>query len=609
MIKILYVLFFVLFLNCPAIYTQSSNNVVAEVGNEKITAKDFKIRFELSPYIPNNRNIDSDSIKYDFIYSLISEELWYKEAEKLGLSNTVDFDFYFNPLEDLFVRDALFKLEVKDKVTLSANDINNGIMKIQTKLKTQILSSPDSIEIFNTYKYLTTLMNFDSLNLNSNKLESTETDITLGKLRDEEIEDSLYSMKVNEFTTPIKSEVGWVIFRIMDQTFIPVDISDSKITGEMNDIIRNRRIEKRYKEYLNKLLSGITINISQESFEIINSAIWGKLKLHNSEIEKSKNYFELNEKDFKDIISTLGKENYSKTLFNVSDRKITIFDFLASLAFEGFNTTVLDQNSVKIKLNKKVKQFVEDQMITSEAYLKGLQLNIDVKNELSKWQKNYLAQIYFLMNRDSITIPETDVYDHYLNDLVNSSNIKLINLRIVMLNDLDEVGNILDELNKGSDFGNIIKKYGRTDTLVNQEGETGLQPMMLLGDIGKIASGLKLNEIYGPIQRQNSYCIFQVIQEETTNDSLKLSYDSIKDQLKIDLRDQKLLTKLNKKTALLAEKYGVKIFPDLLDKIQTTKVPMFVHRLMGFGGRIAGVPLLTPFSGWINEETKVKLLP
>ena len=71
MIKILYVLFFVLFLNCPAIYTQSSNNVVAEVGNEKITAKDFKIRFELSPYIPNNRNIDSDSIKYDFIYSAI----------------------------------------------------------------------------------------------------------------------------------------------------------------------------------------------------------------------------------------------------------------------------------------------------------------------------------------------------------------------------------------------------------------------------------------------------------------------------------------------------------------------------------------------------------
>ena len=99
------------------------------------------------------------------------------------------------------------------------------------------------------------------------------------------------------------------------------------------------------------------------------------------------------------------------------------------------------------------------------------------------------------------------------------------------------------------------------------------------------------------------------IRDRTTNDSLKLAYDSIKDQLRIDLRDKKLLTKLNKKTALLAEKYGVKIFPDLLDKIQTTKVPMFVHRLMGFGGRIAGVPLLTPFSGWINEETKVKLLP
>jgi parvulin-like peptidyl-prolyl isomerase len=604
-----YLILVLLLLFCSDLFSQNDESIVAKVGDRVITSKEFKIRFDLSPFIPSNRNIDTDSIKYDFLYSLISEELWYKEAEKLGFHKTVDFNFYLRPLEDLFVRDALFKLEVKDKVILSANDINNGIAKLQTKLKTQIISTSDSTEIYKVFKYLTTLSNFDSLKFNNNNLELTDTEIVLGKLRDEEIEDSLYSMQINEFTTPIKSEMGWVIFRIIDQTFTPVDISDSKITSNIKDIIRNRRIEKRYRKYLDELLSGIKININPESFNLINSSVWDKLNLHNSEAEKSKNYFELNEKDFKDIISSLGKENYSKPLFDVSDRKITIFDFLASLAFEGFNVTMLDQNNVKIKLNQKVKHFVESQIITNEAYKRGLQLNTEVNYDLNKWKMNYLAQMYFLSNRDSIKVTESEVYNYYTNDLVNSSNIKLINLRLLMLNNLEEVGSILEQLNKGIDFGSIVKRYGKTDSLVNSDAETGLKPVLLLGDIGKIASGLKLNEIYGPIKRENSYCIFQVIEEETTNDSLKLSFNSVKNQLKSELKDQKLLEMLNKRTALLAEKYRVKIFPEELKNVNISNVPMFVHRLMGFGGRIAGVPLLTPFSGWINKEGKVKLLP
>lgn len=591
------------------LFAQNDESIIAKVADRLLTSKEFKIRFDLSPYIPINRNINSDSIKYDFLYSLITEELWYKEAEKLGFDKTADFNFYFKPLEDLFVRDALFKLEIKDKVLLTANDINNGIVKLQTKLKTQIISSSDSIEIYKVKNYLSTLSISDSLKFNNDKLELTETEIVLGKLKDEEIEDSLYSMQINEFTNPIKSEIGWVIFRIVDQSLTPVDISDSKTTGDMKDIIRNRRIEKRYRKYLDELLSGIKININPESFNLINSLVWDKLKLHNSDSEKSKNYFELNEKDFKDIISFLGKEKYSYSLFDVSDHQVTIFDFLASLAFEGFNVTTLDQNTIKIKLIQKAKLFAESQIITYEAYKKGLQLNADVKYDLNNWKVNYLAQMYFLSNRDSIKINESEVYNHYTNDLVNSSNIKLINLRLLMLNNLEEVGSILELLNKGIDFGSIAKRYGKTDSLVNSDAETGLKPVLLLGDIGKIASGLRLNEIYGPIKRQNSYCIFQVIKEESTNDSLKLSFDSVKNQLKNELKDQKLLEMLNKRTALLAEKYGVKIYPEELANIDTSNVPMFVHRLMGFGGRIAGVPLLTPFSGWTNKEVKIKILP
>jgi hypothetical protein len=74
---------FVLFYLASA-FPQQIENTVAQIGSEKISSQEFKLRFELSPYIPSNKHIDPDSIKYDFLYSLIAEKLWAKEAEDLG---------------------------------------------------------------------------------------------------------------------------------------------------------------------------------------------------------------------------------------------------------------------------------------------------------------------------------------------------------------------------------------------------------------------------------------------------------------------------------------------------------------------------------------------
>jgi len=597
-----------LILICAARLFGQTGGVVAEIGNNKITADEFKVRYELSPYIPQYKYTYLDSVKYDFLYSLIAEKLWADEASKLGLDKSEEFKFYFKPIEDLFVRDALFSLEIKDKIKLSAADVTNGIIKSQLSLKTEIITSPDSALIFNFYQSAGVDSNFDSLAVLF-KLHTTTVDISLGKLHDEEIEDSLYRMNVNTMTSPIKSEIGWVIFLIKDKIFSPIDLSDAKRQEQMKQIIRNRRIEKKYLEYMPAFLSGTNIKIDENAFSIINTAVWGKLKKHNSEQNLSQSYFELTEWDFKNILSELGKMSLKKTLFNLHGKEIDIFNFLAALSFEGFSVNTIDSITVQNKLTQKTKKFVEQQLLTEEGYRQGLNLNKNVVYDLAGWKQNYLAQKYFLDVRDSVKISGDDVYNYYKNDFVNASNIKMINVRLVNLSDLDEVAKVLEDTEKGKDFSEVINKYGATDSLVNSNGETGMKPVLLLGDIGKIASDLELNQVYGPVKRHGKYSIFQVIEKDETNDSLKLSFGSIKGQLRNDLRDKQLIDSLNKKTAGLAEKYKVKIYPDAIDKIQSLKIPMFVHRLMGFGGRIAGVPILTPFSSWFSKENKKELLP
>lgn len=603
-----YLLFIVYALLSTISIAQSDETVVARIGNDVITAKEFELRYELSPYIPNDKNIDPDSVKYDFLYSLIAEKLWATEAESEGMFKSERFEYLFKPLEEMFARDALFKIEVENKVLLSANDVNNGIIKSQEKLEAQIITTPDSAIIYDLFNQLKLDRNVDSLISKISNLTSNDFNIGLGSIKDEQIEDSLYNLSVNRFTSPIKSEVGWVIFRIKNKTFTPFDLSDQKSIDKMKGIIRNRRIEKRYNEYLKELLSGTTINIDKEAFLLTYSKIWDKLKTKLIKNDSTK-FFELSEYDFSNLLTSTGSDNLKKSLFNISEKSFAIDDFLGSLAFEGFSVTNLDSIVVLNKLNQRLKKYVEQELITTEAYNRGLQLAPQVRNDLKMWQDNYLAQLFYNKNLDSIKPGNSEVYNYYLNTLVNSSNIHLINVRLISIKDLNEVSNIFEELKQGNDFSQIVKSYGKTDSLVNENGETGLKPVLLLGYIGNVASELKLNEVYGPLRRNDTYTIIQVIERKDTDDSLKLSFESIKEELKKDLSFKRSNEKLKEVTSELSSKYNVKIYSNVIDKIKTSSIPMFVHRLMGFGGRIAGVPLTTPFSGWISNEVKLRLLP
>lgn len=601
-------LFFLIILLFNNLYPQNDQSVVAQIGNDKITTKEFKLRLELSPYIPENQNINPDSIKYDFLYSWIAEKLWSDEAERLGISNSEKFKFYFDPLEDLFVRDALFKKEIEQKVSLNGNDINNGIMKSQVKLYTQMVIASDSANIFNFYKKTNAGMNFDSLISINKNLSSKDIEVKLGSLADEEIEDLVYSLKINQFTQPIKSEIGWVLFRLKDKILTPIDITNKETIRKIEDVVKERRIRNRYEQYLKELLSNITININPEPFNFIANNIWLNLKKHTSN-ENKPNYFELTEADFEHILNSTPKSRLDETLFNIADKKISSESFLSQLAFDGFSTDKLDSVAVLKKLEKRVKQFVESQLITNEAYSQQLNLSEAVRNDLSKYREKYLAQFYFVSVLDSIKTSENDVYNFYLNQLQEKSNLQLVNVRILTLKDLDTIAVVLDEIKSGKDFGEIVKAYGRTDSLVNILGETNLRPIISLGYIGSIVTNLKINEIYGPVQRQNSYSLLQVIERKEPGDSVQVPFESIKNQLKEKLRLKLLADKLNETTAKLAERNDVKIFSDQVNAIKNPEIPMFLHRLMGFGGRIAGMPLVTPFSGWIKNINKQKLFP
>lgn len=605
-----FLILFILFAG-KAVFTQEEHSVIAKIGEDIFSAKDFKLRLELSPYIPTNAKVNrlsDNEFKKDFLYSLLAEMLWAKEADRIGIGSTDKFKLFFQPLEDMFVRDGLFKQEIRDKAKLSAKEVNDAIEKSQFKLQTFIVISIDSARIHHCYNQLLKQSDFDSVLSMFPELDTATSEVVLAGLKDESIEDSLFKLRLNEFTPPLKTEIGWVIFKLINKTFTPIDLNDEAAVNNAKDAVRDRKIEKRYLQYMTELLSETSIIIDSISFNKTYDIIWRTLK--DKPVSKDyTNYYPLEERDFQTIINFSDPNALNQTLFTIYKKKLVIKDFIADLAFNGFSIDELDSILVLNRLAQRVKQFVEEQLITSEGYKLGVNLSPEVRNDISLWKQKYLAELYFKTIMDSMIVSENEIYEVYLKDLCNGKNFPIMNIRLITLNNLDAISEILDQLQEGKSFADVIKYYGKTDPLVNEFGETGLKPIILLDDIGKIAAQLKINEIHGPIQRNKSYSIFQVFEKTDSVDSFIPAYDSVKYELRNGLRLKKTIGQLTKSTSELAEKYGVKIFNDQLEKIKITQIPMFMHRFMGFGGRIAGMPLLTPFSEWIENTDIKKLLP
>ncbi len=586
----------------PFSFPQSGTSV-ARVGDDYISQDEFKYRFELSPHIFPEDETDIDSMKLDFLYSIIAEKLWSDEAENLGYTNNERFNFFFSPLKDMYVRDALFKQEVSSKVNVSPEDIINGIRKYSTTLDISVITSGDKNTIDSTYDLLSSGIEPDSLIPDMKNIYITRQKIIFGDLKDEDLENKLYSLLPGMITQPLLFDNSYAVFYLHDKESNETKKDIQDVNEEVKKIIKNRRIERQYNIYLKNLLSGITVIPADDLFYKFADAVLTALTEQKKQIEDEggtpEKYY-LDETAVYKIKERLGTETLKRTLFKIDNKEFSLSDFLAYFTLNDFTVYDLEKQKVYSELSRELKTFIRLSVITIEGYRQNLQNSSEVKSQLSMWRSNYLAQIYKNRFLDSVNVSDEDVYDYYLKSLKSNSGIKQVKVLEFRTDSLVAFENIFDEMAKGRNFRDIINHLNSKGTDEEMK-ETDFFPVTA-NEIGRIADKMKPGEVYGPLKRFNKYEVFQLIDKKETADSILKKFESVKDGIRQELIYKEMASKLTDNTKELLSKYNVEINPQVLHDIQTGSLNMFVHRYMGFGGRIAAVPYTSP----IIEYKKIR---
>lgn len=546
------------------------------------------------------------SRRMKFLYGLISEKLWASEAQNLGLDASPAIETATKVVTKLYLRDALYKREIRDKIAITKDELLAGLSRYRTKVFVNFLFSTDSTEIFDLYNLIQKGIPFDSILAESPEADEQELPIEINYGQMEElIEDSLFTASVYSCTTPILTPDGWYIFRIADvQRTFPSDIGNLEDEYKaVEKVIRARKEALRFVDYYISLLSPQAVTVDAKLLRQLASAIHNQIK--NKPIEQLKKKETGVALDAKDVIAVqaeLGDQMLQQVLLNFDADPVTLNDFFLQIAYDGFSVATPDLEIIFRELTRISRKFIEGELFAREAVKASLQYLPDVRRGVEMWKENYLFQLLRQNVLSEVPVAEEEIrqfYDTYYKTTTYPAQVNIIE---IFNQDIDTIQSVANLLNNGADFNDMVTQYNRRAWTLKTNGEYGYFPVFLHGETGSIASMMEVGDVYGPFKTDSGFAIIKLIDKKAERlEYPAKSIDEVRSNIKRVLSFQKGKAILNQKTAELAVKYGIQVDSEVFNSIRTTEMSTMVIRYFGFGGSMTAVPMLAPDFQWMEE--------
>ena len=604
LIKYFYIFAAALFILNTNALAQGTDKTIATVGNQKISEREFKLRYELVPHYSRDQ-FNEDSSKIDLLNSIIAEKLLAQEATFRGFDTTAYFKYSIQQIKDLYVRDELYRRKIDSKVKISQSDIQEALNRRARSLSVRIISSYDSASVFKYYNQLRSGAPFDSIGRISDPVEydsnKAPMKITYGQMQDDHVEDVLYSLKTGNFSAPVKSGNIWFIFKLAGiSAEVPHNANDQKYNQNITNVIRMRKSRVIGIKYLDKFYKNKEAIIDSSLFLKLTGKISTILeeKANNHDFGRDNKLF-LDEENIMRILHDFGNTVLGKDIVHINKNPIKLQEYLYSLIIYPLLIKDPSFRSVAYNLMQNLNKYIQYKFLSGEGYKEGLQNLSEVEEDLNIWRDDFLAKMLRNTFHDSIHVTDEDVKNYY----DKHKGIEKIDILEILNDNLEVIDTVLKELRTGKDFRILAEKYTQRSWTRKNGGEFGYHTASSLGEIGKAAAKLRLNQTYGPIRSDSGYSIIKLIGRKTDSTTVN-DFNSEKDQIKDELLSDKFNQKFFKYIAELAEKYQYTINTKNLKNIMVNNIPMFTYKYIGFGGRIAAMPFLDAWYGWVDYLNK-----
>lgn len=403
------------------------SEVVASVGNIKITKEEFKLNYEFGPVFTKKIN----NSKKKHLNYMINEKLFALEAEAIGLDTSRQVINYLNTINSDLATEELYIDEILSKVEIMDNEIDSVITRKSMDVKVKWLFSESELEINSLNLKLKSGMPFDSLfyqrYTSKEEIDSKELATNrylLGKKTPGlgKIVDTLESKK---FSKPIFMDDGWYIIYLenFNQQAILTETDFTRLKTEAIDAVKMIKMNSISDKYVDRVMTENEPIIRSTAFRILRSYLSNyilKKELYEQWSLPKKMDEALAELDNK------SKSDISKLLLvKMKSTEVTISQFLEWFwlrdQYIKFDNSSLEAYTLSLK--DIVFRMVRDGLLTNTAKEKGYFESDVVKKQFSWWREKVLSSAYKNYLRNTIDMSTEEV-------LLQKGNEKDINIEI-----------------------------------------------------------------------------------------------------------------------------------------------------------------------------------
>lgn len=594
--------------------SQTEKKPVGIAAGQVITTDEYTQRFELNPkpgMKPKDKNL---AVRLEFLKSLVAEKLWAAEALEQKLDTTEAIQIATEAFENMFTRDVLYKRKIRDAVSITPQEIKTALKKYRTTYLVNYLITDDEQEIYDLHVLLRKGIPFDSiLAVRQEAAEQSEpVEIVYGQMPDF-IEDSLFVMNPGQFTGPMDTPDGIYIFYVRNKILK----TSQTMTGEdelsdVEKILRARKEQVLYRKYITGFLKGKEVTISfplLKYFAIkLNETMMQK---QNEEKISSWDKLEVNSYDALRFLNSIPVDSQNITFFSVEGRDYSIRKYFLLEAFNGLNFEDIRAEELFRLFHRKIKKFIEQDSFAAEGKRLGYNTTPEALADIKMWRDNYLFQALQAKFYDSVSVSEQEAQSYYKKYNKEIHYPAQVNILEILTESPEAVSEYMEMVNSGADFRALADSVTLRKSTKGKGGEFGWFPVILYGEIGKIAGSLEVGDIYGPIKTNDGYSLIKLIgKKEDYIEYPKKSYEQLKNEIKANIGYSKLKNKIDSYTASLAVKHGFALDPDVLGALDLTEINSFGMRYLGFGGSVTGVPIIAPNTDWYGRYLQlIKALP
>ncbi len=428
-IRLIFLLFFIGWtLSCEAL-NNDMPDVVATVGNRKISQKEFTFAYEFAPR--SKTQLGKRTAFNKTINKIIDKILLAEEGRSRGYDNDTAID----RITDFYRRAAivreLYLKHVRDPVIISEEEMRLAYKKLKTTLYVKNYVFEDINEVKNISSDVVDISHipiFTGVKTIRYKTFGL-VDIIHWNDLNKNIEEILFQLQVNQLSEPYFDGKRYHIFQIVDKEY-DIFLTENDFYSKrlsLQKVIRRRKEHDIAFNYMKKIMKPQNLIIKANSLDKLTDLFWNLRKRSEIMIQSP---------TIREISGISDNANilYEPiALFHAGDW--TIEDFLFNYELKPIDIRYNSTMSVKSGLKNAIAILVRDYVLSEQGIKEGLENNTAVIDEVQHWEdKLFSNKVKRNLFSDLVgSLPDTTELEKYydnmlsefLQDLRNKSHIEV----------------------------------------------------------------------------------------------------------------------------------------------------------------------------------------